>query len=68
MTYIKKYKKNPITGQPLSLSELVKLNYSKNANGTLDYIIGEYYCPMTYNIFTEYSHIIAIQETGNVYS
>ena len=28
--YIKKHKKNPITGAPLLQSELVKLNYHKN--------------------------------------
>ncbi len=29
--YVMKYKKHPVTGEPLSLKELIKLNYHKNA-------------------------------------
>lgn len=61
MAYVKKFKKNPVTGQPLALNELVKLKFHKNAKG-------DYHCPVTYNVFTEFSHIVAIPETGNVYS
>jgi len=68
VSYIKKFKKNPITAQPLALNDLVKLHFYKNAKGTLVKTLGDYHCPMTYNVFTEYSHIIAIAETGNVYS
>ncbi|TNV79970.1 hypothetical protein FGO68_gene2856 [Halteria grandinella] len=59
--YIKKHHKNPITGEPLEQKDLVKLNYHKNEQG-------EYHCPITYKQFTGHSHIIAIRETGNVYS
>jgi peptidyl-prolyl cis-trans isomerase-like protein 2 len=61
LPYIKKYKKNPITGRPLKATELIKLNFHKNQDN-------EYHCPITYKVFTENSKIIAIKETGNVYS
>lgn len=61
LPYIKKFKKNPITGMPLKTSELIKLNFIKNEEG-------EYHCPITFKPFTENSKIIAIKETGNVYS
>jgi peptidyl-prolyl cis-trans isomerase-like 2 len=61
LPYIKKFKKNPVTGLPLKASDLIKLNFSKNEDG-------EYHCPITYKPFTENSTIIAIKETGNVYS
>lgn len=31
--YLQKYKKNPVTGAPLSKSDLIKLNFSKNEEG-----------------------------------
>ena len=74
--YIRKYKKNPIDGSPLKASELVKLSFSKNSKGKMNqyylhwfiYLLEEYHCPVTYKIFTDFSKIIAIRETGNVYS
>ena len=59
--YIKKYKKNPITGEALTAGELIKLKMHKNTKG-------QYHCPITYKIFTDFTHIIAIPETGNVFS
>ena len=61
LPYIKKFKKNPITGFPLKITDLIKLNFFKNQEN-------EYHCPVTYKVFTEHSVIIAIRETGNVYS
>lgn len=61
LPYIRKFKKNPVNGKPLKSSDLIKLNFYKNQEG-------EYHCPITYKVFTENSFIIAIQETGNVYS
>lgn len=61
LPYIKKFKKNPVTGLPLKASDLIKLNFYKNHEG-------EYHCPVTYKVFTENTTIIAIKETGNVYS
>eukprot|EP00347_Sterkiella_histriomuscorum_P002172 403369189 len=59
--YLRKYKKNPITGAPMKESDLIKLNFHKNEQG-------EYHCPITYKTFTDHTHIIAIRETGNVIS
>ena len=59
--YIKKHKKNPITGAPLQQTDLVKLVFHKNEQE-------EYHCPITYKQFTDHSHIVAVKETGNVYS
>lgn len=61
LPYIRKYKKNPVSGKPLKSSDLIKLNFHKNAEG-------EFHCPITYKVFTENSYIIAIKETGNVFS
>ena len=61
MPYLKKYKKNPITGAPMKESDLIKLNFHKNEQN-------EYHCPITYKTFTDHSHIIAVRETGNVIS
>lgn len=58
--YIKKHKKNPITGENLEAKSLLKLKFHKNGNG-------EYCCPITYKVFNDYSHIVAIKTSGNVF-
>mmetsp|Transcript_8490 Transcript_8490/g.12727 ORF Transcript_8490/g.12727 Transcript_8490/m.12727 type:complete len:511 (-) Transcript_8490:209-1741(-) len=59
--YIKKNKKNPVTGEPLKLKQLKKLKYHKNAEG-------RYHCPLTHKEFTNHTHIVAIWTSGNVFS
>jgi len=60
--YLKKQgNKSPITGQPLKQSDLIRLHFHKNESN-------QYHCPVTFKVFTEHSHIVAIKETGNVYS
>ncbi|KAL6067857.1 RING-type E3 ubiquitin transferase [Balamuthia mandrillaris] len=59
--YIKKYKKNPITGEPLAVKDLIRLTFHKNTNG-------EFMCPVTYKAFTDYTHIVFIRTSGHVYS
>ena len=61
LPYIKKYKKNPVTGTQLSSKDLIKLNFFKNSEE-------QYHCPVTYKVFTETSKIVAVKPTGNVYS
>lgn len=61
LPYVKKYEKDPITGKNLKTNELLKLNFFKNNDG-------EYHCPITYKTFSDDTNIIAIRETGNVYS
>eukprot|EP00300_Choanocystis_sp_HF-7_P024427 c2587_g1_i1.p1 GENE.c2587_g1_i1~~c2587_g1_i1.p1 ORF type:complete len:538 (-),score=141.87 c2587_g1_i1:95-1708(-) len=57
--YVKKHRTHPVTGAPLSLKELIRLNFFKNAQD-------EYHCPVTFKVFTDNVHIVAIKPTGNV--
>ncbi len=50
-----------MTGESLTAAQLVKLNFSKGSNG-------EIHCPVTFKVFNENSHIMAVKTTGNVYS
>lgn len=59
--YLKKFKRHPVTGEPLSASDLTKLHFHKNVEG-------KYACPVLYKTFNQHSHIVAIKTTGNVYS
>jgi peptidyl-prolyl cis-trans isomerase-like protein 2 len=59
--FIKQYKSNPITGKPLKLTELIKVHLEKNKSG-------EYHDPISFKVFTEYSQICVIRNTGNVYT
>jgi peptidyl-prolyl cis-trans isomerase-like protein 2 len=52
---------NPVTGKPLALKELIQLHFSKNSQG-------EYFCPVTYKVFTDNTKIAAIATTGNVFA
>ncbi len=38
--YIMKFKRHPVTGEPLALKDLTRLNFSRNADG-------EFNCPVT---------------------
>ncbi|CAI5508430.1 unnamed protein product, partial [Closterium sp. Naga37s-1] len=58
--YIQKFKRNPVTGKPLALKDLIKLHFHKNADG-------EYHCPVLKKVFTEFTHIVAVKSTGNVF-
>ncbi|KAJ7533954.1 hypothetical protein O6H91_13G072700 [Diphasiastrum complanatum] len=59
--YIQKYGKNPVSGSPLSVKDLIRLQFHKNADG-------EYQCPVLHKVFTEFSHIVALKTSGNVFS
>lgn len=61
MPWIKKHGTNPVNGQPLKNSELIKLNFAKNDDG-------EYIDPVTYKVFTNNTHIVALKTTGNVFA
>ena len=52
---------HPITGQKLSIKDLIKLVFYKNDDQ-------EYHCPITRKIFNKSSYIVANGKTGNVYS
>ena len=50
-----------MTGQPLKSSELIKLSFAKNEEG-------EMVDPVTFKVFTDNTHIIALKNTGNVFA
>lgn len=59
--FLKKYGVNPATGEKLSAKDLVRLNFHKNAEG-------KYHCPVTFKVFNENTHIVAVKQTGNVFA
>ncbi|OCF37351.1 peptidyl-prolyl cis-trans isomerase-like 2 [Kwoniella heveanensis BCC8398] len=58
--YVRKFKTNPVSGKPLDTSQLIKLNFSKNAEGNL-------HDPITYKVFSPHIHIVFLKNTGNVF-
>ncbi|KAE9986369.1 hypothetical protein EG328_005872 [Venturia inaequalis] len=61
LPWLKKHGTNPVNGEPLKSSELIKLNFAKNDDG-------EYVDPVTYKVFTDNTHIVALGNTGNVFA
>ncbi|MQL70205.1 hypothetical protein Taro_002516, partial [Colocasia esculenta] len=60
VSYIRKYGKHPVTGATLKQQDLIPLTFHKNQEG-------EYHCPVLNKVFTEYTHIVAVKTTGNVF-
>lgn len=60
MPYIRKYGKHPVTGGPLKAEDLISLVFHKNQDG-------EFHCPVLNKVFTEFTHIVAVKTTGNVF-
>ncbi|KAJ4767407.1 Peptidyl-prolyl cis-trans isomerase-like 2 [Rhynchospora pubera] len=60
MSYIKKFGKHPVSGAPLKFEDLISLTFHKNADG-------EFHCPVLNKVFTEFTHIVAVKTTGNVF-
>ncbi|KAF2102357.1 hypothetical protein NA57DRAFT_32471 [Rhizodiscina lignyota] len=61
LRWLEKHGTNPLDGQPLKKDDLIKLNYLKNDDG-------EYIDPVTYKVFTDNTHIVALKNTGNVFA
>lgn len=61
LQWYKKYKVNPVTGEPCTLNDFMYLNFAKNS-------AGEFHCPITNQVFTDHTHIVCIRTTGNVYA
>ncbi|KAJ1564269.1 Peptidyl-prolyl cis-trans isomerase cyp8, partial [Cladochytrium tenue] len=59
--WIKKHGTNPVTGEPLAAADLITLHFHKNATG-------EFHDPITFKVFTENTHIVAVSTTGHVYA
>jgi peptidyl-prolyl cis-trans isomerase-like protein 2 len=52
---------NPTDGTPLKRADLITLNFNKNEDG-------EYVDPVTYKVFTDNTHIVALKKSGNVFA
>ncbi|KAJ5782715.1 hypothetical protein N7457_004489 [Penicillium paradoxum] len=61
LPWIKKHGTNPVDGAPLKGSDLIKLTIAKNEDG-------DYVDPVTYKVLTDNTHIVALRNTGNVFS
>ena len=62
LEYVTKFHKNPVTGQKkISLKDIISLNISQDKSGN-------FICPITLKVLNNSIKIIAIPETGNVYS
>ena len=77
MPYLKKHKRNPVTGENLAVKDLIKLTFHKNTDG-------QYICPITYKgncsslarvtlnviclAFSDHTRIVFIKTSGQVYS
>mgnify|MGYP006413539559 CR=1 FL=1 len=58
--HLQKQKTHPVSGEPLTTDDLIKLKFYRNASG-------EYACPITEKAFSKFSKIVAIATSGNVY-
>jgi peptidyl-prolyl cis-trans isomerase-like protein 2 len=61
LPWIEKHGTNPVDGSPLKSSELITLKFAKNDDG-------EYVDPVTYKVYTDNTHIVALKISGNVFS
>ncbi|KAF2686842.1 peptidyl-prolyl cis-trans isomeras-like protein-like 2 [Lentithecium fluviatile CBS 122367] len=52
---------NPTDGSPLKRADLITLHFTKNEDG-------EYVDPVTYKVFTDNTHIVALRKSGNVFA
>uniref|UniRef100_A0A915KPW1 RING-type E3 ubiquitin-protein ligase PPIL2 n=1 Tax=Romanomermis culicivorax TaxID=13658 RepID=A0A915KPW1_ROMCU len=59
--FLKKFGRDPVTGEKCDSKSLITLRFHKNRENA-------YHCPVTYRVFTNTSHVVAIRQTGNVYS
>jgi peptidyl-prolyl cis-trans isomerase-like protein 2 len=59
--FVRKHKSNPVTGEPMTTGEIIRLNMSKNSDGV-------WHCPVLYKVFNNNTHVVAIRNTGNVFS
>ncbi|KAI1180344.1 hypothetical protein F4777DRAFT_311848 [Nemania sp. FL0916] len=66
--WLDKQKTNPVDGKPLAARDLIKLNFSRNADadgkaadGTASDGKGDLIDPVTFKVFTDNTHIVAIR-------
>lgn len=61
LRWLEQHGTNPVDGKPLKKADLIKLNFMKNDDG-------EYVDPVTYKVFTDNTHIVALKNSGNVFA
>ncbi|KAF1815280.1 cyclophilin-like protein [Eremomyces bilateralis CBS 781.70] len=61
LAWLAKHRTNPVDGTPLKRADLIKLNFAKNDDG-------EYVDPVTFKVFTDNTHIVALKVSGNVFA
>lgn len=61
LSWLLKHGTNPVTGKKLTVNELIHLNFTKNEQG-------EFVDPVTFKVFTNNSHLVAIKGSGNVFA
>ncbi|KAI0802616.1 hypothetical protein GGR55DRAFT_683101 [Xylaria sp. FL0064] len=66
--WLEKRKTNPVDGKPLAARDLIKLNFSRNADvdskaadGSGSDGKGDFIDPVTFKVFTDNTHIVAIR-------
>jgi peptidyl-prolyl cis-trans isomerase-like protein 2 len=60
--WLAKHGTNPVTGKPLRDKELIKLNFAHNSDdGGADTGKGDMVDPVTFKVFTDNTHIVAIR-------
>lgn len=59
--WLAKHGTNPVTGAPLKASELITLHFARNGEGGAE---GEMVDPVTFKVFTDNTHIVAIRHGG----
>lgn len=59
--FLRKYGVSPVDGEKISVKDLVKLKFHKNSDD-------KYHCPVTFKVFNENAHIVAIRTSGNVFA
>jgi peptidyl-prolyl cis-trans isomerase-like 2 len=60
-SFVRKHKRNPVTANPMTTADIIKLNMAKNPDGL-------WHCPVTFKVFNNNTHIVAIRPTGHVYA
>ena len=61
LSWLEKHDTNPVNGNALKQDELIKLNFTRNDDG-------DYVDPVTFKVLTNNTHIVALKNTGNVFS
>eukprot|EP00635_Sarcinochrysidales_sp_CCMP3193_P001045 CAMPEP_0118908574 /NCGR_PEP_ID=MMETSP1166-20130328/11522_1 /TAXON_ID=1104430 /ORGANISM="Chrysoreinhardia sp, Strain CCMP3193" /LENGTH=547 /DNA_ID=CAMNT_0006847969 /DNA_START=70 /DNA_END=1710 /DNA_ORIENTATION=- len=60
LEFVQKHGTSPVTGAPAAAKEIVRLKMDKDE--------GKWRCPLTYRAFTNFSKVVAVTTSGNVYS